>query len=100
MRESSGIGIFWHCVVLGMREVALAPLRMLPNAHTIPYHALDHADIVGALGGVVRYPPQRTRAFSSLRRYYDTALIVLYLLAWLLEQFRVYSRWERPWWAA
>lgn len=50
MRESSGIGIFWHCVVLGMREVALAPLRMLPNAHTIPYHALDHADIVGALG--------------------------------------------------
>jgi hypothetical protein len=69
---------------------------MTPHTHAVPYHTLDHADIVGALGRVVRYPFQSARAFRTLRSHDYSTIVIRYVLARLLKQLRMHGGRQGP----
>lgn len=80
-----------------MPSLLVGTIRLVPpHTHAIPYEALDHANLVGPLGRIVRNLDQRLVRLLSIRLFHHALVVIRDLLTWLLEQLGMYKRRKRP----
>jgi hypothetical protein len=75
-----------------IRTIRLVP----PHTHAVSYEALDDANLVGPLGGVVRNLDQRVLCLLSICFGYDPLVVIRDILTRSFEQLTVYKWRKRP----
>lgn len=73
---------------------------MSPDTHGIPHNPIRQTNAMRPLRRIMRHPHQRILCLWSLRRHNNLLVIIRYLITRPFEQLGVYSRGQRPWWAA